>query len=278
MVTCPVCGSDAPEGSRFCGYCGHALAPIIESENKGVEEKRGRAATIYGLAAVCVFIFLVVVAVVINSLYLTSKTSAPTASNLAPATTSTPTPSTVPGLNIKSVNVALSKVGLNYEDFTQGNDDATYDVQAIGAAITISLTDDHNNEITNPSEDAAQMMVMVSPNDNQFTTGADGSPIYMPLTQNQIAAIRVILATLAEVNYGGANPNKPGKWEYQNFNSSSHNPSTIQIGPASISGSEANISGMPIYFLYIGTESQSNQNESIDQYGTDCPPPRLPAG
>lgn len=105
------------------------------------------------------------------------------------------------------------------------------------------------------------MIVMVRPDDNQFTTGADGSPVYIPLTQNQIAAIRVILATLAEVNYEGASPNKAEKWENQNFNSSSQNPATIQIGPASISGSEANFSGMSVYFLDIGTESQSNQNE-----------------
>lgn len=119
----------------------------------GVEEKRtrGRAATIYGLAAVCFFIFLVVMAVVNSSLYLTSKTSASTASNLAPATTSTPTPSTVPGLNINNVNAALSQVGLNYEEFTQSNDGATYDVQAIGEAITVSLTDNRLIDRTNGS-------------------------------------------------------------------------------------------------------------------------------
>ncbi|HEU5243139.1 MAG TPA: zinc-ribbon domain-containing protein, partial [Gaiellaceae bacterium] len=29
MVTCPACGHESPESSRFCGQCGAALVPAV---------------------------------------------------------------------------------------------------------------------------------------------------------------------------------------------------------------------------------------------------------
>jgi hypothetical protein len=42
MPTCPACGLEVPEGSRFCGHCGHEIAPVIESESKDLADRVSR--------------------------------------------------------------------------------------------------------------------------------------------------------------------------------------------------------------------------------------------
>jgi hypothetical protein len=234
----------------------------------GVKEKRtrGRAATIYGLAAVCFFILLVAVGVVNSSLYSTSKTSAATTSNSTPTTTNTtnpPTPSAVPGLNINNVSTALSSAGLNYNQFAENSSGVSYDDKNVGVVIDIGMFDNQNVLITDPSEDAARMMVMIEPDNSQFTTNPDGLPQPIPLTQNQIESVRDILTSIAEVDYNGASPDLASSWVYQNFNASSKNSPTTQIGRANYSCSAANMgSGAIIYFLDISSLSQSSQNNS----------------